>query len=303
MDQNNPYFQRLQLLTQILPSVAEESCFALKGGTAINLFVRDLPRISVDIDLVYLPLDDWETALKNARAALGRIAHRIKVAIPGSKTVPAHADSDALKLAVLHKGIEVQIELSPVLRGSVFPPVMMEVTKRVEAEFGYAAMSVMALPDLYAGKICAALDRQHPRDLFDVKLLLENEGVSDDLRKTFLVYLLSGGRPIAEILAPNRKNIQSVFEGEFLRMTDMPITVEELEDARERLISVIHAALTDQEKQFLLSFKAKAPDWSLLGLEGVEHLPAIRWKLHNLNKMPKDKHERALKLLKEALNA
>jgi hypothetical protein len=43
-------------LIRVLPSIAEEACFALKGGTAINLFVRDMPRLSVDIDLTYLPV-------------------------------------------------------------------------------------------------------------------------------------------------------------------------------------------------------------------------------------------------------
>ncbi len=73
-----PYYRQVRLLTRILPIVAQETCFALKGGTAINLFVRDLPRLSVDIDLVYLPMDDRETALKNIAAALGRIADSIK---------------------------------------------------------------------------------------------------------------------------------------------------------------------------------------------------------------------------------
>lgn len=303
MDISNPYFQRMRLAVRILPMVAKESCFALKGGTAINLFVRDLPRLSVDIDLVYLPLDDRQTAMRNARAALDRIAKEIRAEIPGTKTLASNPDSDALKLNVLHEGKEVKIELSPVLRGSVFPPVTMAVTERVEAVVGFAEIAVMALPDLYAGKICAALDRQHPRDLFDVKLLLENEGISDDLRKTFLVYLISGGRPLSEIIAPNRKSIRGIFEGEFLRMTDIPIIIEELEEAREQLIAAIHAGLTNEEKQFLLSFKAKAPDWKLLGIEGVEHLPAVKWKLHNLEKMPKDKHEKALQLLREALKA
>ena len=50
------YRRQVQLLIRVLPSIAEEACFALKGGTAINLFVRDMPRLSVDIDLTYLPV-------------------------------------------------------------------------------------------------------------------------------------------------------------------------------------------------------------------------------------------------------
>lgn len=159
------------------------------------------------------------------------------------------------------------------------------------------------LPDLYAGKICAALDRQHPRDLFDIKLLLENEGISDDLRKVFLVYLISHPRPIAEVILPTHKDIRNLFEGEFLRMTEIPVTVEELEEARKDLIHILHSSLTDDEKRFLLSFKAKTPEWTLLGLEGIDQLPAVRWKMINLEKMPKDKHEKALRTLQAILES
>ena len=58
MDRTSVYYKQVQLLVQLLPLVAEEDCFALKGGTAINLFVCDLPRLSVDIDLVYLPMNN-----------------------------------------------------------------------------------------------------------------------------------------------------------------------------------------------------------------------------------------------------
>ena len=65
--------RQVALLVRTLPVVAEETCFALKGGTAINLFVRDLPRLSVDIDLTYLPVTSREASLADIGAALGRI--------------------------------------------------------------------------------------------------------------------------------------------------------------------------------------------------------------------------------------
>ena len=52
----SPYYAQVRLLVRELPVVAKETCFALKGGTALNLFVRDMPRLSVDIDLAYVPL-------------------------------------------------------------------------------------------------------------------------------------------------------------------------------------------------------------------------------------------------------
>ena len=182
MNKGSLYYRQVRLLVRLLPIIAKETCFAVKGGTAINLFVRDLPRLSVDIDLVYLPHYDRQPALKNIRAALSRIAENTQQEIADSKIVPSYEESDALRLFVTQGNTSVKIELSPVLRGSVFPVTNMAVTGRVESEFGYAEMQVLSLPDLYAGKICAALDRQHPRDLFDVKPLLENEGLTKELR-------------------------------------------------------------------------------------------------------------------------
>jgi predicted nucleotidyltransferase component of viral defense system len=303
MDRNSPYYRQVQLLVRLLPIVAQENCFALKGGTAINLFVRDFPRLSVDIDLVYLPLDDREHALRNIRAALSRIAETIRRDLPDSRITATHEETDAFRLNIARGDTRVKIELSPVLRGSVWPPIAMAVRDKVEEEFGYADMAVLALADLYAGKICAALDRQHPRDFFDVKLLLEKEGLTIAIRQTFLVYLISHNRPIAELLAPNRRDFRSIFESDFATMTEIPVTVEELEATREDLIKAIHSGLTEKEKRFLLSFKNREPDWSMLGIDGVEKLPAVRWKMHNLQKIPKDKHEKALKALERVLES
>jgi predicted nucleotidyltransferase component of viral defense system len=162
MDRSSIYYRQVQLLLRLFPIISREQCFALKGGTAINLFVRDLPRLSVDIDLVYLPIEDRETALANVRQAMTRIADAIRREIPGSQVVPTEFETDTLRMFVAQDVARVKIELSPVLRGSVFPPVAMDVRSSVEQEFGFAEMSVLTLPDLYAGKICAALDRQHP---------------------------------------------------------------------------------------------------------------------------------------------
>jgi predicted nucleotidyltransferase component of viral defense system len=223
MNKGSIYYRQVRLLVRLLPIIAKESCFALKGGTAINMFVRDLPRLSVDIDLVYLPLDDRQAALGNIRAALSRVAKDIQQEIAASRIVLLHEESDALRLFVMQGDASVKIELSPVLRGSVFPVTNMAVTGRVESEIGYAEMRVLSPPDLYAGKICAALDRQHPRDLFDVKPLLENAGLTRELRLTFLVYLVSHSRPISELLAPNRKDIRGIFENEFVDMVEVPV--------------------------------------------------------------------------------
>lgn len=289
---------------RVLPLLDSEKCFALKGGTAINLFYRELPRLSVDIDLLYLPSEAREQALLNIREALSRLSELIKKTIPNVHIQNTHEQSNALRLILQSDDVRIKVELSPVIRGTIFPEVLMEVCETVEREFGYAEIQVASFPDLYAGKIAAALDRQHPRDLFDVKFLLEDEGFTEDLRKAFLLFLISHQRPMAELLAPHRKEIRKVYEAEFAQMAEVEVPVEELEQTREELIAIINNEMTADERKFLLSFKQRNPQWELLGLpnmEEVANLPSVQWKLFNLSKMEDKKHKRAVEKLKEVL--
>jgi predicted nucleotidyltransferase component of viral defense system len=281
------YRQQVALLVRTLPLVAEEPNFALKGGTAINLFVRDMPRLSVDIDLTYLPVQDRKTSLAAIDTAMNRIAVRIEHGIPGARVTPTllRPESIVTKLVVRSDNTQIKIEVTPVLRGCVYEPAMATVSPGVEEVYGFAEMKVISFADLYAGKIVAALDRQHPRDLFDVRDLLANEGVSDELRRAFIVYLISHDRPIAEVLAPTRKPLADEFRRGFEGMTEEAVTLAELEAAREALIKTTVGDMPAEHRHFLLSFKRGAPDWAMLGIPAAEHLPAIKWKQLNLDKV------------------
>lgn len=299
---NNIYYKQVQLLVQVLPLIAEEHCFALKGGTAINLFIRELPRLSVDIDLVYLPMQERNEALNEITSALARIKQRILHSFPTANVVEAYKiKPDAMRLVVSHNRVQIKIELSPVLRGTVFEPELRSVCTKVENEFGYAEMAVVSLADLYAGKICAALDRQHPRDLFDVMYLLKNEGFTNEIRKALIVYIISHPSPIGELLNIRYKALEQIYQGEFLNMTEIPVSLKELETTRAQLTKLIKTTLSENEKQFLLSFKAMKPKWSLLGLDNIKDLPAVKWKMINLQKMSKDKHKSAYQKLEHCL--
>ncbi|WP_220795109.1 nucleotidyl transferase AbiEii/AbiGii toxin family protein [Gluconacetobacter sacchari] len=281
------YQQQVALLMRVVPFVAEERIFALKGGTAINLFVRDMPRLSVDIDLTYLPVEGRPASLSAIDAAMLRIKERIEQGIPGVKVNTSRsADENVVtKLVVRVGGVQIKIEVTPVLRGTVYDPAVTSVVPAVEDVFGFAEMQVVSFADLYAGKIVAAFDRQHPRDLFDVRGLLANEGVDDALRRAFLVYLISHNRPMAEVLAPTRKPLREEFERGFVGMTEEPVTLTELEAAREAIIAEMVAAMPEDHRHFLLSFKRGEPDWELLGIPEAQHLPAVIWKQRNLAKL------------------
>ena len=283
---DNPFFAQVSLLVELLPRVAREHCFALKGGTAINLFVRDLPRLSVDIDLAYLPIGARASSLAEIAAALERIAADLESdAVQGLSVQRGRAEGQLSKLLVQRGRASVKVEVSPVLRGCVNEPHLRSPVPTVAQQFGYLEMPVMSFQDLYAGKLCAALDRQHPRDLFDVKLLLEHEGIDEELRRAFVVYLASHSRPIAELLAPKRKPIAEVFASQFAGMARVPVTPEDLEETRERLILTVGEGLSAAERRFLFSLKLGEPQWDLLTIPHIAELPAIQWKLLNVQKL------------------
>jgi len=284
MEFNETYRRQVALLIRTTPSIAAEECFAMKGGTAINLFVRDLPRLSVDIDLTYLPIQPRAQSLAEIEAALLRIGSRIDKALPEVRVTPSRSRETNVTKLIVRRGTEqIKIEVTPVLRGCVFEPEMRDVSPSVEAAFGFAEMRIVSFADLYAGKIVAALDRQHPRDLYDIRDLLRIEGIDEALRQAFVVYLLSHDRPMAEVLGSRQKNISQEFERGFVGMSREPVTIEALVGARAALVAEILGTMPINHRTFLLSFERGTPDWSLLGIEHAPKLPAVRWRQQNLD--------------------
>lgn len=299
------YERQVALLIRVMPMVMAEPCFALKGGTAINLFIRNLPRLSVDIDLTYLPVQDRQTSLAKIEAALLRIAARIETSITRVRVQPSRSqiDNAVTKLVVRVDNVQIKIEVTPVLRGCVFDPEPRDVSPAVEDRFGFATAPVVSFADLYAGKIVAALDRQHPRDLFDVRDLLANEGVDERLRAAFIVYMISHTRPLGEVLAPTRKDIVGEYRLNFEGMTGEVVPLEALLDAREAIIATMVGGMPENHRRFLMGFKRGEPDWDLLGLPHIAELPAVRWKLQNLRSISDDRRAGLLANLERAIES
>jgi predicted nucleotidyltransferase component of viral defense system len=300
MDKQSPYYRQVALLLSVLPVVASERCFALKGGTAINLFVRDFPRLSVDIDLAYLPLESRDVALPNVRAALARIAAILQQQ-PGVSAVLQTNNPDEMRIVVSSQLAQIKIEVSPVARGTLYPPEERDVIEAVEEEFGFASMPVVSLADLYGGKLCAALDRQHPRDFYDVKMLLETQGIDRQIFNGFITYLLGHPRPLSEVLDPRWKDISELYANEFNGMASHIVSLEELNAIPELMISALKTHFTQRDYDFLMSFKRGEPDWDLAPENQIQHLPAVKWKLQNIGRMPKEKHIQALAKLEGTL--
>lgn len=300
------YAAVVALLVRTLPSVAKEPSFALKGGTAINLFYRDLPRLSVDIDLTFLPLLPRQETLTEIDAALDRVMATITADVPDAavKRMAGGGDGDT-RVGVQHGRELVKIETSPVTRGTLHAPELRVVTDAVQEMFGFVEMNVVAFEDLYGGKLVAAMDRQHPRDLFDVRLLYENEGLTDDLFRTFLAYVAQSNRPMHEIIRPRALSLDEPYAKEFEGMARVPVSMADLIETRERLFADVASRVDDASRDFLLSLHDGEPDFELIGLPSGADLPGVRWKvlnLQNLKRSNPDKHAEQRGMLEEALS-
>ena len=298
------YFKQAELLLRIIPLIDREAVFALKGGTAINFFVRDLPRISVDIDLVYLPVGERDVSLRKISSSLIRISRGIESNIPGTKVMSRKIRGSDFLSGLFVQGQEAIVKIEPnlVIRGSVYPPARRVISPKAGDLFEISVeCQLLSENELYAGKICAALDRQHPRDIFDIMMLLKHGNFNAAMRKAFIVYLISHERPMAEVLNPGFVDIRPVFETEFQGMTLEQVSYEDMEKTRKELVSMIAGDLTVEEKQFIVSVKEGVPRWDLIGIEGVENLPAVKWKLLNIGRMSPSKHKKAVRKLRDYL--
>jgi len=287
---DNPFLPQARLAVRVLRIVAKEPDLALKGGTAINLFFRDLPRLSVDLDLTYLKIRNREESLKAIAEALERIAADVERTLRGARVERRGLHNG--RIIVSHDRARITVEVNTVLRGSVHPPLRVQARQPARDTFGDLEAQILSFEDCFAGKLVAALDRQHPRDLFDVAQLLAAEGLTRSLLDAFVVYLVSHDRPMSEVLAPVEKDIRLVHEAEFAGMTGAAVTLEALQETRARLVGELRQVLLSRHVQFLRSVKALDPDWGLLPQAHVAELPAVRWRLQNLEKFRNEQPDR-----------
>jgi hypothetical protein len=285
---NQIYLDTARLLTQVAPIVFQDGVFALKGGTAINMFVRDMPRLSVDLDLVFPDHTlSREEALACINEAIRNSAARLTKRGFLTHTI-ASGDAGETKLMVRRGNIELKVEVNFVMRGTVHPVRNASLSPRArEVLLADLELPVVSLEDMYGGKLVAAMDRQHPRDLFDCLQLFAHEGITPAIRRAFVVYLACHNRPIHEVLFPAVRDISQEYERTFKGMTAELVELSELIAARERLIHELQSGLDADERKFLISFVRNQPEWSLLGIPHLAELPGIRWKLHNLGQLAK----------------
>ena len=280
---SNVYAQKVELLLRLIPIVMEEKVFAIHGGTAINLFLKDLPRYSVDIDLTYIPLADRQTSLDDINLHLKSIADKAKKAFKGMHIVP---NFNTCKLLCEYLGKQVKIEVNQTKRGIVGGECLsISLSEKAQNEFSlFCEAKIVPLTQLYGGKIAAALSRQHPRDLFDVKYM---DIPLDECREGLIFCLLGSDRPMHESFAPSLIDQREAMENQFAGMTDIPFTYEDFEETRAKLINDLRSLLTEEDKRFLVSFESGQPEWNGYEFEYFKDYPSVQWKLLNLKKLAK----------------
>jgi predicted nucleotidyltransferase component of viral defense system len=281
------YVQSVRLLLTALPNVFASDSLALKGGTAINLFLSDMPRLSVDIDVVYLPTSKTRAeALADITSELTRMS--VSLARLGLKTARTSSRSgDDCVIFISNEETQIKVEINTVLRGSLLPPVTTPTHQIVSEIFGIEiSVPLLNTTEIYAGKIMAALDRQHPRDLFDVWHMYERRGIDQPIVDAFIIYLISHNRPPHEVLNPNDKPINALYRDalEGMIRTEIP-TLKTLEHIRRQLKQDVIGHLTEKHRKFLNGFFAGTSIWDLLPFQNVDRLPAIRWKIENLDRL------------------
>lgn len=274
------YKKQVELLLAILPIIGKETCFALHGGTAINLFHSNMPRLSVDIDLTYLPIQDRESSMLGIQEALGHCKNQIEMRIANAQVVFYAKEA---KLFISNKEASIKVEVNLIKRGCFNPPTKRILCDKAQEEFdAFCEIQVVDDAHLFGGKICAAIDRQHPRDLFDMNRFFKSNNALSEIKKGFFFYLISSNRPLRELLFPLYKDQKSAFENQFQGMTEEVFTYQDYENTRIQLIDSIHKLITASDKQFLLSIEKGTPNWVSYNFSDF---PAVKWKLQNIQQL------------------
>jgi predicted nucleotidyltransferase component of viral defense system len=295
---NKLYEEQVSLLLRILPVIYREEDFAVHGGTAINLFIKNLPRYSVDVDLTYIPLALREESLAEIDKKLATISQQLRRAVPG---VNIHPVPNKL-LCTLGRST-VKIEVNGIKRGIIGPTIEMPLCEKAQAAFGmHCKARIVPLEQLYGGKIVAALSRQHPRDLFDYNYMDTNN--IEGLKRGFMFALLGSNKPFIEYLSPSLISQQEALENQFRGMTDIPFTYENYENARIQLIAFVNSMLSVEDKSFLVGFEDGKPQWEKSAYSDFKDFPSVQWKLLNVNKLKTQnlvKHRKKVEKLKSYL--
>lgn len=288
--------EKVVRLCSILEFINSDSVLSqsliLKGGTAINLLVMPLPRLSVDIDLDFSEDCDRPVMLRKRKAITERLqsymfANGYRL-MPRSK-FPFSVDSWVFQYDNVMGNLDnIKVEINYSMRCHLLPPESRSIQLK---SFLGTQVRTLSMVELYASKMKALLERGAARDLFDVHNMIKN-GVIDAsqkplLRKGTVFYCTVGGNktPSEEI------SLESIEKLQFkhIRASLLPVlkkgTFYDLEGVKQCVIEYLKdlMLLTDNERQFIACFNAKEYRPELLFddaeiVERIKNHPMAKWK-------------------------
>lgn len=278
------YIDTVRLMLRVAPMVFDHPGFALKGGTAINLYIDQMRRLSVDLDVVYLDgTADRASALRGISQMLSAVSTRALE--QGLDVQRLRQPSDPETVIVISDGfVRVKVEVNTVFRGSVYQPSLRDLCDTAARIFEVSVpLTLLDTSEVYAGKFLAALDRQHPRDLFDLWRFRQNSSIDNRLMDAFVLYLCGHSRPPHEILDGRDRDLSSDYERGFLGMLEEPVpSLQELQTTRAWARVVVLESLNAAQRTFLGDFfglREVDDEFVEVKLAG---LPALEWKRRNL---------------------
>ena len=288
----------LAILKTFFSHPALKDKYVLKGGTALNLFYFDLPRLSVDIDLNYLGLDresmlkergEHEEILRSILTEAGYELKRVPEEHAGGKWRLRYES-----FAGITQNIEVDINymhrvaLMPICRRTSFPL----------GAFSVSDIPVLDIHELAAGKLCALIARCKPRDLFDACRLL-NDGDLDvpTLRRCFIVYAafnkvdfltVAGLGELPFTAHQFRQELMETLSGEEKKASPEEYLKHLLASCREKIGAVL--PFSEAERTFLDAVNHRGEIKPELLSDSEEWCrctashPMLQWKVLNVRK-------------------
>ena len=187
---------------------------------------------------------------------------------------------------------KVKIEVNHIFRGTLLPTQKAPLSPAGQNLFtAEIAVPMLATAEIYGSKLVATMDRQHPRDIFDVMKMYEKFGMDATFVDCFVAYLAGHNRPVHEVLFSADAPLETIYENHFRGMTSKEVSLEVLQQVRADMKRDLPRALTSSHKDFLLSLVKAEPQWALMPFPHLKDLPALKWKLANLAKLKAIKPE------------
>lgn len=250
------------------------------------MFHNNLPRLSVDVDLTYIPIEDRDASILNINKGLFKIAQEIEKLNLKANII---GNDIQKKISCYNHNTQIIIEPNYILRGTVFLPERKEICISLKKQFGNISITTLSYEEVYAGKLCASLDRGHPRDIFDVYYLYKNGEITDGMVKCFIVYsLCHNSKSIYGLLNGKTRHqnneIKKLLETSFYGMTNISFTMEDYmrtqiklrEDLKKKILSY---------KNFINNFYNLTVDIKNAPFKNFYDLPGVKWRMLNLEKL------------------